>query len=326
MNMHRLLVAAAVLASLVNEPSAWAQDVSRAPPFAEPPLVTDRIVPAATGTVSLLPELGLFRRAPVGDAIQSHYFRTTAVNREFRRGFLEFSIPAFSGTLESATLVLTEQRARTTFPKPPDRHELSHYDADLVVSTGDYDTPTSPLAEFETDANSVEQRFSFDVTALTNTYKGRNLGLRIKLAVDPDYFGEGSRGSGVQINPQGSPARIVLVRSGTTEPLDPDSDEDGVPYAQDNCTLEPNPGQCDSDEDGYGNHCDGDLNNNGVTNARDGVILRNLLGVDTPGPRFSIGDFNCDGVVNENQDTTLFRPMLGQPPGPSGLAEVTRQR
>ncbi|MEO8443561.1 MAG: hypothetical protein ABI567_00990 [Gammaproteobacteria bacterium] len=38
----------------------------------------------------------------------------------------------------------------------------------------------------------------------------------------------------------------------------------------------PNPSQCDSDGDGYGNHCDGDLNNN-FTNAQDTTLFRKLL-------------------------------------------------
>ncbi len=309
MTKHRLLVATAVLASLLNLPSARAQD---------PSIFTDAIVPAATGTISFSPEFGLLRPAPIGNAIQSTYRRSTAVNREFRRGFLEFSIPDFSGTLESATLELTEQRAQSTFPAPPDPHELSYYDADLAVDTSDYDAPTSPLAEFETDSNLVPESFSFDLTALINEYKGRKLGLRIMLGLDPDYFEEGSRGTGIQSGSQGSPARIVLVRSNTTEPLDPDSDQDGISDAADNCKLRSNPGWCDSDEDGYGNYCDGDLNNNGITNAQDGVILRTLLGANTPGPGFGIGDLNCNGVVN-NHDQILLRQMLGQPAGPSGL-------
>jgi hypothetical protein len=48
------------------------------------------------------------------------------------------------------------------------------------------------------------------------------------------------------------------------------------------------------------------------------VILRYLLDAGTPGPGFNIGDLNCNGFVNA-QDITLFRQMLGQPPGPSGL-------
>jgi hypothetical protein len=32
-----------------------------------------------------------------------------------------------------------------------------------------------------------------------------------------------------------------------------------------------------------------------------------------------VADINCNGVVNA-QDVTLFRPLLGAPPGPSGMA------
>lgn len=309
MTKQRFLVASAVLVSLVGHSSARGQD---------PSLVTDAIVPAATGTISFLPELGILRPAPIGNAIQSTYRRSTALNREFRRGFLEFSIPDFDGSLESATLVLTEQRATSSFPQPPDIHELGSYDADLVVDTSDYDVSTSPVAEFETDSNLEEQSFSFVITALVNQYKGRKLGLRIKLSVGPDYFGEGFLGTGIQSGSQGSPARIILVRSNTTEQLPPDSDQDGILDTDDNCTLVPNPGWCDSDEDGYGNFCDGDLTNDGITNGRDVVILRNLLGTETPGPWFSSGDLNCDGAV-DYFDPIVLRQLLGQPPGPSGL-------
>jgi hypothetical protein len=281
-------------------------------------VVTDAILPVATGTVAFSPEFGLLQKAPVGSDIQSTYFRTTALNRQFRRGFLEFVIPDFDGDLVSATLLLATNGGTTSIPLPPDRHELSYYEADIVVDTDDYNVPTWPLAEFETDDNSGPERYSFDLTAVIDAYKGRNLGLRIKLAVDPDYFGLGSLGSGFLSSADYSPARIVLIRSGATEPLGLDSDDDGVADVQDNCTRIPNPGQCDSDGDAYGNHCDGDLTNNGITNAEDGVILRNLLGAGTPGPQFNIGDFNCNGVVNA-QDTTLFRQMLGLPAGPSGL-------
>ena len=48
----------------------------------------------------------------------------------------------------------------------------------------------------------------------------------------------------------------------------PDTDGDGDSADDaDNCTLVSNPTQCDSDGDGYGNRCDGDLNNNSFTNA-----------------------------------------------------------
>jgi len=98
----------------------------------------------------------------------------------------------------------------------------------------------------------------------------------------------------------------------------PDADADGVPDATDNCTLVANPNQCDSDSDGYGNRCDGDMNNNGSTNAQDTVLFRQQLGQPSVGPTYNEADLNCNGAVNA-QDTTLFRQRLGSPPGPSGL-------
>ena len=79
-----------------------------------------------------------------------------------------------------------------------------------------------------------------------------------------------------------------------------------------------NPGQCDSDSDGYGNHCDGDFTGNGATNAQDTVVFRGQLGKPSVAPTYNKADLNCSGAVNA-QDTTLFRKLLGKPPGPSGL-------
>lgn len=100
-----------------------------------------------------------------------------------------------------------------------------------------------------------------------------------------------------------------------------DSDGDGVPNTTDNCTLVANPTQCDSDGDGYGNHCDGDLGpgtGNGFTNAQDTTLFRVQLGKPSVGPGYNKADINCNGAVNA-QDTTLFRGLLGRPPGPSAL-------
>ena len=100
----------------------------------------------------------------------------------------------------------------------------------------------------------------------------------------------------------------------------PDTDRDGVADTSDNCTLVANPGQCDTDRDGYGNHCDADLNNDGVTNATDVSLYRGWLGVAVPTtPPFSSRDMNCSGAVNA-QDTVLLRNRLGLPSGPSALA------
>ncbi len=122
----------------------------------------------------------------------------------------------------------------------------------------------------------------------------------------------------------------------------PDGDGDGVPDASDNCPATANANQADtdgdlrgnacdncrlvannsgagaqadSDADGFGNRCDGDMNNNGATNAQDTSIFRTLLGSPSVGPVFHKADLNANGAVNA-QDTSIFRTLLGAPPGP----------
>jgi hypothetical protein len=127
--------------------------------------------------------------------------------------------------------------------------------------------------------------------------------------------------------PGGGPGSFVLrgqngdnsiYRVNFTTAGSPDADSDGLADAADNCTLLSNPTQCDSDADGYGNRCDGDLNNNNATNAQDTTVYRQQLGQPSVAPTFNKADINCSGAVNA-QDSTLFRQLLGSPPGPSGL-------
>jgi hypothetical protein len=96
-----------------------------------------------------------------------------------------------------------------------------------------------------------------------------------------------------------------------------DTDGDGVIDPFDNCIDLANPAQVDSDGDDYGNLCDGDLNNNGFTNAQDYILFRGRLGNSGTNP-YDIADFNANGFVNA-QDYILFRGLLGKPSGPSGL-------
>jgi len=81
-----------------------------------------------------------------------------------------------------------------------------------------------------------------------------------------------------------------------------DTDADGMADAWDNCTTLPNNAglgaQCDSDGDGVGNRCDGDLSNNGATNAQDTVLFRQQLGQPSPAPGYNMADINCNGAVN----------------------------
>jgi hypothetical protein len=110
---------------------------------------------------------------------------------------------------------------------------------------------------------------------------------------------------------------VVAVARPALADLLADTDGDGVADSADNCTLVANPSQCDSDGDGYGNHCDADLNNNGATNAFDTPLFRAQLGQPSVAPTYNIADLNCNGSVNAF-DTPIFRSLLGSPPGPSG--------
>jgi hypothetical protein len=105
------------------------------------------------------------------------------------------------------------------------------------------------------------------------------------------------------------PASIDLI----DPPGVQDTDGDGVVDSNDNCTLVANADQRDTDGDGYGNYCDADLSNDGITNFSDLAIFRRCFGTSDPDP-----DFNGDGMVNFT-DLSTFRRYFAHPPGPSGL-------
>jgi Peptidase family C25/Dockerin type I domain/Thrombospondin type 3 repeat len=92
-----------------------------------------------------------------------------------------------------------------------------------------------------------------------------------------------------------------------------DADKDGVPDSRDNCKATPNASQIDTDNDGYGNACDGDFNNDGFTNSLDLSQMRGLVG-----RRGSVADLNGDGIVN-SLDIALFAKRFGTVPGPSAF-------
>ncbi|MFK8029337.1 MAG: thrombospondin type 3 repeat-containing protein [Gammaproteobacteria bacterium] len=92
--------------------------------------------------------------------------------------------------------------------------------------------------------------------------------------------------------------------------IDP-SDTDGIPDGQDNCTFVNNADQTDVDNDGIGNACDADFDQNCIVNFLDySLFIDAFLSSD---PLF---DLNGDGTVNFLDLITVSNSFL-QPPGPS---------
>ncbi len=93
-----------------------------------------------------------------------------------------------------------------------------------------------------------------------------------------------------------------------------DDDEDKLQNHEDNCTQVYNPDQIDADNDGFGNVCDPDLNNDGIVNIIDLGLFRLVYFTNDP-----VADFNSDGIVNV-EDLGTLKSYFFLPPGPSGLA------
>jgi hypothetical protein len=101
---------------------------------------------------------------------------------------------------------------------------------------------------------------------------------------------------------------------------EPDADSDGVTDAEDSCVFVANPTQLDSDQDGYGNACDADYNDNGVVDNLDFLSIRKAFGETTGSPGWDPQlDADGDGAIG-NAEFNLVRTAFGAAPGPSGLA------
>jgi hypothetical protein len=100
-----------------------------------------------------------------------------------------------------------------------------------------------------------------------------------------------------------------------------DTDGDGVFDVLDNCVTVPNafPADCDTDNDGYGNRCDGDFDQDMFVLPSDFSIWVSDFGTgyDTSGTGT---DMDCDGYVLPSDFTIWNSYFTGSgSPGPSGL-------
>jgi hypothetical protein len=99
-----------------------------------------------------------------------------------------------------------------------------------------------------------------------------------------------------------------------------DGDGDGVCDAEDNCValFQPPTQRCDTDQDGYGNMCDGDFNNDNTYAAGSEDLL--FFGMHFGDQGALVTDMNCDQVTGVPDWGILNQPPNASPPGPSGLA------
>ncbi len=104
----------------------------------------------------------------------------------------------------------------------------------------------------------------------------------------------------------------------------PDADGDGIPDVLDNCSLAPNnfgsPASCDTDQDGFGNVCDADFNEDLTVDGSDFAIWRGDFSTGTGVDSGTGTDMNCDTAV-DGADFVSFRSLYlsASAPGPSGL-------
>ena len=95
-----------------------------------------------------------------------------------------------------------------------------------------------------------------------------------------------------------------------------DTDGDGVNDFEDNCRQVANSDQRDTNRDGFGNLCDGDLDNNGIVDGRDRRIMQ--AGIEK---YHADADLDGNGVVDDRDDA-LLESMLNKPPGPGAGVSV----
>ena len=180
------------------------------------------------------------------------------------------------------------------------------------VPDGEDAFPNDPTETTDTDGDGVgdnADEFPNDPTETTDT-DGDGVGDNADAFPNDPTETADSDGDGVGDNADAFPNDPTETEDG---------DGDGTGNNSDNCLLVHNPLQRDTDEDGYGNACDADLDNDLMINVRDLGLLRHAF-FSTPGDANwnPDADLNGDGTVSAADLGILRASFFGQP-GPSAL-------
>lgn len=181
----------------------------------------------------------------------------------------------------------------------------------IFADWGAYAAPTGRLFAGDLATGTIEVLNVDNVTPNGDT--NQTLPIWI-LAFGEDADGELYVLTDNSLAPKGTTGQVFKIASA-------DSDGDGILDAADNCTVLSNADQRDTDQDGFGNRCDADLNNDLIVNAADLGLFKNCYlkpAADAQCPHPQDADINGDGNANA-VDLGLFKALYLKPPGPRGI-------
>ncbi|NNF61514.1 MAG: hypothetical protein HKN06_09335 [Gammaproteobacteria bacterium] len=169
----------------------------------------------------------------------------------------------------------------------------------------DYNRANQRLSEHRFDDGNLSDEYVYDSLYRITTTRLDQAGMRgpgATRGVDEITY---------QLDGVGNRTEVIA----TVDPTIVDIDGDGLVGAADNCLEVANPDQRDTDSDGYGNLCDGDVDNSGAVDLQDLAIFRIFF--LSPGDLDT--DLNGDGST-DLLDLAILRALFLKAPGPSGAA------
>ena len=209
--------------------------------------------------------------------------------------------PRQLAVLAAATLATTLAHAETMMVSAEERMEAERIFEELKQMTP---PPELRSEEAKDDAERIPVTSSTNYQIPWDVQPGA-----AGIATSPSFALSATIGQNADSGRATSPSYVL--DSGFQAP--PDRDRDTLRDFLDNCVDAANPNQVDADDDGFGNACDADFNNDCIVNAVDLGFLRSVFFTND-----AEADLNSDGIVNA-VDLGIFRSLFFQPPGPSGI-------